>query len=144
MIPTPTNNTPTMLKYGIANSALRSFFSSFDEEGMTDRLCVCCFVCSGVAMVVIALGRTPFGCTGGGDLVFNGEDDEDIGGFAVSAFARLGRIFSMVGEGEIGSMFEETIGVDVSIDTVVPAARSLSTIFASPFLSFSAPSARCL
>lgn len=96
-------------------------------------------------VVAIALGRTPFACTSGGDLVFNGEDSEDdFGGFAESAFARLGRGFSMAGEVGIGSMFEETRGVDVSFDIVGPAARSLSTIFASPFLSFSAPSARCL
>lgn len=98
-------------------------------------------------VVAIALGRTPFACTSGGDLVFNGEDSEDgedVGGFAESAFARLGRGFSMAGEVGIGSMFEETRGVDVSFDIVGPAARSLSTIFASPFLSFSAPSARCL
>lgn len=97
-----------------------------------------------VLVVAIALGRTPFACTSGGDLVFNGEDGEDVGSFAVSAFARLGRRFSMAGEVGIGSIFEETRGVDVSFDTVGPAARSLSTIFASPFLSFSAPSARCL
>lgn len=97
-----------------------------------------------VLVVVIALGMTPFACSGGGDLVLNGEEAEDVGGFAESAFERLGRIFSMNGEGEIGSMLEDAIVVDVPFDTAVPAARSLSTVFASPFLSFSAPSARCL
>lgn len=95
-------------------------------------------------MVVVALGRTPFACTDGGDLVFNGEDGDDVGGVTVSAFAKLGRGFSMAGEGDFGSMFEEKIGVGLSFDSVGPAARSLSTILASPFLSFSAPSARCL
>lgn len=95
---------------------------------------------------MIALGVTPFACSGGGDLVLIGEDVKDIGGVAVavSAFERLGRIFSMDGEGVIGSMLEEAIAVDVSFDTAGPGARSLSTVFASPFLSFSAPSARCL
>lgn len=97
-----------------------------------------------VLVVVIALGMTPFVCSGGGDLVLKGEDVEDFGRFAVSEFERLGRIFSMDGEGEIGSMFEDAIVVNVSFDTAGPAARSLSTVFASPFLSFSAPSARCL
>lgn len=94
--------------------------------------------------MVIALGVTPFACSGGGDLVLSGEDVKDIGGVAVSAFERLGRIFLMDGEGVIGSMLEEAIAVEVSFDTAGPAARSLSTVFASPFLSFSAPSARCL
>lgn len=95
--------------------------------------------------MVIALGVTPFACSGGGDLVLNGEDIEDIGRLAMSAFERLGRIFSMDdGEGLIGSMLEEVIAVVISFDTAGPAARSLSTVFASPFLSFSAPSARCL
>lgn len=95
-------------------------------------------------VVVIALGMTPFACSGGGDLALNAEDVEDVGGVAVSAFERLGRIFSTDGEGEINSTFEEAIVVDVSIDTAGPAARNLSIVFASPFLSFSAPSARCL
>lgn len=97
--------------------------------------------------MAIAFGRTPFACTSGGDLVFrgdDGEDVEDVGDFAVPAFGRLGRGFSMAGEVEIGSMFEEIREVLVSFDKLGPAARSLSTIFASPFLSFSAPSARCL
>lgn len=94
--------------------------------------------------MVIALGVTPFACSGGGDFVLNGEGIEDIGALAMSAFERFGRIFSMDGEGMIGSMLEEAIAMDVSSDTAGPAARSLSTVFASPFLSFSAPSARCL
>lgn len=94
---------------------------------------------------MIALGVTPFACSGGGALDFNDEEDfEDNGGLAVSAFERLGGIFSMDGEGLIVSMLEEAIAVDVSFDTAGPAARSLSTVFASPFLSFSAPSARFL
>lgn len=94
--------------------------------------------------MVFALGKTPFASGGGSDLVFNDEDGEDVGGFGGSAFAGLGSVFSMAGRGEIGAMFEEAIGVDLSFDIVGSAARSLSTIFASPFLSFSAPSARCL
>lgn len=95
--------------------------------------------------MVIALGVTSFACSGGGDLVLNGEDIEDIGRLAMSVVERLGRIFSIDdGEGLIGSMLEEAIAVVISFDTAGPAARSLSTVFASPFLSFSAPSARCL
>lgn len=93
---------------------------------------------------MIAPGMTPFACSGGGNLVLTGEDVEDAGGVAVSAFERLGRIFSMDEEGKIGSMIEEAIAVDISSDTAGLPARSLSTVFASPFLSFSAPSARCL
>lgn len=95
-------------------------------------------------VVVSALGVKQFACSGGGDLVLNGEDIEDISELAMSAFERLGRIFSVDGEGMIASMLEEAIAIDVSFDTACPAARSLSTVFASPFLSFSAPSARCL
>lgn len=93
---------------------------------------------------MIALGVTPFACSCGGALVLDDEDFEDVGGLAVSAFERLGGIFSIDGEGLISSMLEEAKAVDVSFDTAGPAARSLSTVFASPFLSFSAPSARFL